>query len=613
LVAALTLPSRFDEAFETIASHGDAGKARPVKEATSSVHGAISGAVPKYDGKASASNWWGDAGAPFKDEAQRNYERLGQSSGGPSLMGMLRQQLADSGASGDESPDVPLQAGGPDKRPGFSGMLTALAMNPFGDVQSMAAALPASASFHSSVIPLRGSAVSVDDGVRGGSGVPVLRASNSYSAASISVGGDHLAFNAASTNASASAVSAVSSASLSSPPQVAQDTFTPVSFRASSTSVSLPAIAVISPTPYTPPAPQIPARASRGVSPMVASSAPSSPSSPSPSLSLDTSTTATSLSLSSPSSSANVGYQFVPVGNPGNANDTATGNKYGGVNYTYDIGQYDVTLNQYATFLNDVAALDSYGLYNVKMASDVHIAGISRTGANGSYSYSVIGDGSRPVTYVSWFDAARFANWMNNGQPIGMGEVSGSTEDGAYTLHGANAGIVTKNANAQVWIPTESEWYKAAYYDPTLNGGTGGYWLDAAKSNDPPGNTVGNQPNQGNYFNGTYSVGGTGNLLTDVGAFTMSMSPYGTFDQMGLVNQWNDALVSSTDRGLRGGAWDSFGYTYLLSTDRGQSDPTFESADIGFRLATVPESSTWTSLLGGAAVLLVWRRRRSAA
>lgn len=322
----------------------------------------------------------------------------------------------------------------------------------------------------------------------------------------------------------------------------------------------------------------------------------------------------TVLTSASSTGSANIGYQFVTVGNPGNANDPATGNQYGAVNYSYDIGKYDVTLTQYCAFLNAVAVTDSYGLYDPNMASDAHVAGISRTGPNGAYSYSVIGDGQRPVTYVTWFDAARFANWVNNGQPTGLGEVNGSTEDGAYILHGATSGVVNKQPNAQVWIPTESEWYKAAYYDPTLNGGAGGYWADAARSNSVPGNTIGSQPNQANYFNGTYSTGGAGNnYLTDVGAFSMSMSPYGTYDQMGDVYQWNDAVIGLT-RGYRGGAWNDFASSYLLSSNALYADPgTTSGPNIGFRLAGIPEPAVWPSLLGGAGLLLARRRRRHAA
>ena len=100
-----------------------------------------------------------------------------------------------------------------------------------------------------------------------------------------------------------------------------------------------------------------------------------------------------------------VTIDLVPVGNAGNANDPATGNLYGGVAYAYAIGTYDVTIGQYAAFLNAVAATDTYSLYNGSMATDLNVAGIAQTGSSGSYTYSVINNGgnsaNRPITYVS--------------------------------------------------------------------------------------------------------------------------------------------------------------------------------------------------------------------
>ena len=315
---------------------------------------------------------------------------------------------------------------------------------------------------------------------------------------------------------------------------------------------------------------------------------------------------------------ANVTIATVPIGNPGNANDPATGNLYGGVAYNYAIDKYDVTVGQYTAFLNAVAATDAYGLYNPSMATDLNIAGISQSGVSGSYMYSVIGSANHPVTYVSWGDAARFSNWLNNGQPTG-GESLATTEAGAYTLNGAttNAALnaASRNAGAKWFIPSESEWYKAAYYDPVA----GRYWnyatgTDVAPTSASPGGT----PNTANYYDsitgygvtGSTSYGNSQNYLTDVGAYTASASPYGTFDQGGDVFEWNEALTGGSFRGVRGGSWVG-GSSLLLASYRDSLDaPTNEFINTGFRVAQVPEPST-AALAVLACGLMVWQTKRT--
>jgi formylglycine-generating enzyme required for sulfatase activity len=334
--------------------------------------------------------------------------------------------------------------------------------------------------------------------------------------------------------------------------------------------------------------------------------------------------------LAAPALAAPITIDMVTVGNPGNVNDTG-GTNNGAVNYSYQIGKYDVTIGQYASFLNaaDPNGTNPNNIYNSSMATDRNIAGISYTsGASAGSKYAVISNGgdssNRPITYVSWFDAARFANWMTNGQG------AGSTETGAYTLNNATSGYaVAANPGAAFRLPTNDEWYKAAYYSPNYGGsGVAGYYDYATQSDSPldPGNIIGSTANQANYNIGAgYSVTQSSsydsnqNYLTDVGAFSGSGSFYGTFDQSGNVHQWNDldGLASSgSSRGLRGGIW-YYGSPFYLSSSLSFSDvPSIEFLDIGFRLASpvaVPEPSTWVMGLVGIACggWQMWRRRRA--
>lgn len=289
-----------------------------------------------------------------------------------------------------------------------------------------------------------------------------------------------------------------------------------------------------------------------------------------------------------------VSYQFVTVGDPGNSNDI-TG--FGQVDYSYQIGVYQVTIQQYTEFLNAVAASDPNSLYNACMSDVQNVAGIARTGSSGNYTYSEIGSVGRPIACINWFSAARFANWMSNGQPTGAQD-SSTTEDGAYNLQGATNFAVRKrliNPNTGLppnfFIPTENEWYKAAYYD-----GSGGYYLYATQSNNQPGNSIGSSLNQANYFSNSTGFSITQsttfvinqNYLVEVGSYTNSNSHYGTFDQTGNLWEWNDLDGEPARvRGLRGCAYFST-EPFIDSYYRIGFAPTEFGSNSGFRLAGPP-------------------------
>jgi len=318
---------------------------------------------------------------------------------------------------------------------------------------------------------------------------------------------------------------------------------------------------------------------------------------------------------------ATISVDTVRVGDPGNvgqlSGEGGAGPRIcGSVSYSFNIGKYEVTAGQYTAFLNAVAKTDTYGLYNTKMYEDSRGCKIERTGTAGDYSYSVASDwANRPVNYVSFWDACRFANWLCNGQKSGAQDAT-TTERGAYTLDGFNGAeteynFIKRNEGWAWAVTSEDEWYKAAYYK---GGGTNsGYWLYPTQSDNTPSNNLTN-PDGGNNANFDQDGLTIGNpyYLTEVGEFELSESAYGTFDQGGNVWEWNESLfLNSAARGRRGGSFHT-SHSHLASTYRNYGYQCLEEYDTGFRVAqAVPEPSSIVTWLGGLAGLIRLKRRKA--
>jgi sulfatase modifying factor 1 len=324
-----------------------------------------------------------------------------------------------------------------------------------------------------------------------------------------------------------------------------------------------------------------------------------------------------------------VTIDWVTVGDPGNAADT-TG--YGAVAEGFRIMTYEWTNSQYVEFLNavDPDGLDPQDIYSNSMRLN-NRGGISFTSGNspGSKYAARTNMGDKPVNFVSWFDAARVANWLHNGGlTYGTTDSSASAPQntGAYTLGTATSGTAfTRNSDAQYFLPTEDQWYKAAYYKG--NGTNAGYWDYATQSDTAPTAVTSGTTGIGSASTGTIGSG-TGNFanfnfaadwngqdgnVTTVGT-NGGPSAYGAFDMSGNVWEWNEALSDST-RGLRGGNWFNAA-SNLSSSSRITDDPSLEFNGTGFRLASpvpVPEPSTWVMGLAGLACAGwgTYRRRRA--
>ncbi len=171
---------------------------------------------------------------------------------------------------------------------------------------------------------------------------------------------------------------------------------------------------------------------------------------------------------------------------------------------------------------------------------------------------------------------------------------------------------MTRNTDAVWAIPTEDEWYKAAFYDPDKNGGAGGYWNYATRTDTPPSIIFGDSDpgarvtDPGNHITGRIdsSLGWTdpNNCTlpkppnrTVVGEWENSASAYGTFDQAGNVREWCEGLNGTTGNGIwRGGDFAGAGHPndtsfaqYYSAAQRFDQQQSYTDGSFGFRVVNL--------------------------
>jgi hypothetical protein len=273
---------------------------------------------------------------------------------------------------------------------------------------------------------------------------------------------------------------------------------------------------------------------------------------------------------------------FVNISNTSNAADT-TG--YGAVPYEYRVGTYEISQNAIdkatASGMTDVTA--------------------------GPWT------GNQPAANITWYEAAAFVNWLNTS--TGRQAAYDLTWDGsawsmtlwsstdAWQLGGEN---LYRHKDAFYFLPSENEWYKAAYYNPS-----GVNYFDCPTGSDaaPTAVTSGTDAGTAVYDGVAGAPAGV-----DVAG---GLSAYSTMGQGGNVFEWNESAFdglnssSSEGRAIRGGYWlDPEGSLRSSGRGYGDGDPTIELDVIGFRVASVPEPSTYALLAMTAAGALWFTRRR---
>jgi sulfatase modifying factor 1 len=254
----------------------------------------------------------------------------------------------------------------------------------------------------------------------------------------------------------------------------------------------------------------------------------------------------------------NFEIQFVTIDHPGNDTDTHTGTLLGSVPNVFRIGRFEISEQM-------IEAANQLGGLGITMDT---------RGSN------------KPATSISWFEAAKFVNWLNTS--------TGSPP--AYNFNGTgfmlwppgSAGYdsanLYRNSLARYFLPSADEWHKAAYYDASQTA----YFIYPTGSDAVPTPTSsGSAPNTAVFdqplAQGPAEIAQAGGL-----------SPFGTMGQGGNVWEWeetdfdrfNNAINSP--RGLRGGFWGA-GSPPLLSSFRTATEPSVEGSLAGFRVASIPE------------------------
>ena len=188
---------------------------------------------------------------------------------------------------------------------------------------------------------------------------------------------------------------------------------------------------------------------------------------------------------------------------------------------------------------------------------------------------------------------------------------TGDVYTGAYQFDGSGLFIGTDrtaavSAYGTVYvIPSEDEWYKAAYYKPVNDGS---YSLYASGLDIVP---VKGTANGWNYRDGDGRLNPAPNYTWEVGSGAEEQN--GTHDIMGNVAEWNEALFLPGEefpgRTFRGGGYNR-SEVDLRSSSRDGELMSYEPDDVGFRVVAIPEPSSVLLLTIGSGGLLFYRRAK---
>ena len=279
-----------------------------------------------------------------------------------------------------------------------------------------------------------------------------------------------------------------------------------------------------------------------------------------------------------------VDIDFVDIGNAGNTADIIqldpNGVNPGAVAYNYSIGTFEVTVAQWT-------AVRSYD---------------ANVGSPSAFS------GSQPTANASWYEAAKFANWLTSGDALQGAYTFSGTSGANNTFTGVDRDTALTTFGTIYVLPSEDEWFKAAY----LKSDGSGYTTYATGNSTPDGIDSSGDTDYDSVFNDGFNNGAP----LSVGGGTEENN--GTYDMGGNVWEWGESAFAGGEptggesRVLRGGSWNRSSNLLQSSSRFDELNPDFEYFTYGFRVASVsvvPEPSSVGLLVIGAMGCMLRRKR----
>jgi len=308
-------------------------------------------------------------------------------------------------------------------------------------------------------------------------------------------------------------------------------------------------------------------------------------------------------------------FDWVTVGDPGNRAATFDEGSFsnegrGSVDYAYRLSRTEVTVAQHRAFLVAIEPFVDDWSDDVRSVQEWF-------GQRMNTSLQITPGWENAATTMSYYTAARFCNWLHNGQVSEAWAFESGAYDvasfGTFDADGIATDRLIRQEGARFWIPNRDEWIKGVFWDPTKDG-EGGYWTfpDGSDTALVPGfpGYPGAQTSAGpgDWNNPLYTI------PIDAGSYPGTASFWGVLDASGGSSEWIEAsqLLSFGPFVDGTGSNRSPTNSFILG-DRLSfvGDRTLRPRDVffGLRLASQVPSPGVVTIAIGALCCVRWNRR----